>query len=70
MKKSRPILTAACFLLFVLAFASANVKPASLYCGGGMLEEEVQSVQRLVDDARNAWQQLIRPGDPAENRLP
>lgn len=60
MKKSRPILTAACFLLFVLAFASANVKPAAVYCEGGMLEE-VKSVQRLVDDARQAWQQVIRP---------
>lgn len=60
MKKSRPILTAACFLLFVLAFASANVRPASLYCSGGLLDE-VKSVQRLVDDARRAWDQLLRP---------
>ena len=60
MKKSRPILTAARFLLFVLAFASANVRPASLYCGGGLLVE-VKSVQRLVDDARLAWDQLLRP---------
>lgn len=69
MNKSRPILTAACFLLFVLAFASANVKPASLYCGGGMLEE-VESVHRLMEDVRHAWQRLLIPSDPAQDRLP
>jgi hypothetical protein len=57
MKKSRPLLTAACFLLFVLAFASANVRPAAVYCDGGLLAE-VKSVQRLVDDVRQAWQEL------------
>jgi len=58
MKKSRPILTAACFLLFVLTFASANVRPAAVYCDGGLLGE-VKSMQRALDDARQAWQQLI-----------
>lgn len=57
MKKSRPILTAACFLLFVLAFASANVRPAAVYCEGGLLAE-VKSVQRVVDDVHQAWQQM------------
>jgi hypothetical protein len=57
MKKSRPLLTAACFLLFVLAFASANVRPAAVYCDGGLLAE-VKSVQRVVYDVRQAWQEL------------
>jgi hypothetical protein len=52
MQKSRPLLTAACFLLFALAFVSANVKPNTLYCG--VAAAEVGSVHRLVDDVRRA----------------
>ena len=60
MNQPRPVLTAACFLLFVLAFASANVKPATLYCGAEMMVE-VRSVQRLADEVRNAWYEVTRP---------
>lgn len=60
MNQPRPFLTAACFLLFVLAFASANVKPATLYCGAEMMVE-VRSVQRLADEVRNAWNDVTRP---------
>lgn len=62
MNKPRPFLTAACFLLFVLAFASANVKPASVYCGAEMMVE-VRSVQRMADEVRNALNEVIRPRD-------
>lgn len=62
MTKPRPILTAACFLLFVLAFASANVKPEALYCGVAIVE--VETVQRVVDDVLRAWNAVTWPRRP------
>ncbi|MES2017326.1 MAG: hypothetical protein V4484_12595 [Pseudomonadota bacterium] len=57
---NRPVLTAACFLLFAMAFVSANVKPATLYCATSMIVEP-ESLHRLLDDVRQVLHEATRP---------
>ncbi|MES2316152.1 MAG: hypothetical protein V4631_01540 [Pseudomonadota bacterium] len=59
----RPFLTAACFLLFVLAFVSTNVKPATL-CTATAIVMEPESLHRLVDEVRQALHEATRPSQP------
>lgn len=56
----RPFLTVVCFLLFAMAFVSANVKPATLYNATSMVIEP-ESVQRLVADVRQMLHDAARP---------
>lgn len=59
----RPFLTVVCFLLFAMAFVSANVKPDTLYCATSMVVEQ-QSLQRLVDDVRQVLHDATHPPEP------
>ena len=59
----RPILTVACFLLFAMAFVSANVKPATLYCATSMIVEP-ESLNRLIEDVRQVLHEATQPRQP------
>ena len=59
----RPLLTAACFLLFAMAFVSTNVKPATLYCATSMIVEP-DSLNHLLDEVRQALHEATRPHTP------
>ena len=59
----RPFLTVACFLLFAMAFVSANVKPATLYCATSMIVEP-ESLNRMLEDVQRVLQEVTRPSQP------